>query len=159
MIDRILVPIDDSTLAATALDYAFENFPDAGITVLHGSTPPTRAITSRPAAGSTSGTRVHEPRLSACSTEPNGGPAITERRYGPSRRSAIRHARSSSTRTRRGSTRSSSGATAVTASPAFCWEASRRRSSAGREFRWSSYEGSKPSRPSRIPTIDAAGRG
>jgi nucleotide-binding universal stress UspA family protein len=35
MIGHVLVPIDDSASATSALDYAFENFPDAQITVLH----------------------------------------------------------------------------------------------------------------------------
>ena len=35
MIDRILVPMDDSEMAERALTYALENHPDADITVLH----------------------------------------------------------------------------------------------------------------------------
>jgi len=35
MIERVLVPIDDSEMARRALAYAFENHPDAEITVLH----------------------------------------------------------------------------------------------------------------------------
>ncbi|XVH33359.1 universal stress protein (plasmid) [Haloferacaceae archaeon DSL9] len=35
MIERILVPVDGSESATAALIYAFENFPEADITVLH----------------------------------------------------------------------------------------------------------------------------
>lgn len=35
MPSRILVPMDDSEMAREALEYALENHPDAGITVLH----------------------------------------------------------------------------------------------------------------------------
>lgn len=35
MIQRVLVPIDDSEMARRALAYALENHPDADITVLH----------------------------------------------------------------------------------------------------------------------------
>lgn len=35
MISRILVPMDDSEHATQALEYAFDNFPDADISVLH----------------------------------------------------------------------------------------------------------------------------
>lgn len=35
MISRILVPMDESEMAQRALEYAFENHPDAEITVLH----------------------------------------------------------------------------------------------------------------------------
>lgn len=35
MPSRILVPMDDSEMALEALEYALENHPDAGITVLH----------------------------------------------------------------------------------------------------------------------------
>ncbi|RLM75848.1 universal stress protein [Halorubrum sp. Atlit-26R] len=35
MIDRILVPMDDSDHAEQALAYALENYPDADVTVLH----------------------------------------------------------------------------------------------------------------------------
>lgn len=35
MLSKILVPIDDSEMAQRALEYAFENHPDAEITVLH----------------------------------------------------------------------------------------------------------------------------
>ncbi|RLM51623.1 MULTISPECIES: universal stress protein [unclassified Halorubrum] len=35
MIDRILVPMDDSDHAERALEYALENFPDADVTVVH----------------------------------------------------------------------------------------------------------------------------
>ena len=35
MVSRVLVPMDDSEHAGQALEYAFENFPDAKITVLH----------------------------------------------------------------------------------------------------------------------------
>lgn len=35
MISRVLVPIDDSEMAARALEYALEAHPDAEITVLH----------------------------------------------------------------------------------------------------------------------------
>jgi nucleotide-binding universal stress UspA family protein len=37
MVSRILVPVDDSDMAAGALRYALETFPDATITVLHVS--------------------------------------------------------------------------------------------------------------------------
>jgi len=35
MVSRILVPMDDSEHAAQALEYAFDTFPDAEVTVLH----------------------------------------------------------------------------------------------------------------------------
>lgn len=35
MVSRILVPMDDSDHAGTALEYAFDNFPDADVSVLH----------------------------------------------------------------------------------------------------------------------------
>ena len=35
MVERTLVPIDDSEMAQRALEYALENHPDAEITVLH----------------------------------------------------------------------------------------------------------------------------
>jgi nucleotide-binding universal stress UspA family protein len=35
MVSRVLVPVDDSELAAAALRYALEHFPDAEVTVLH----------------------------------------------------------------------------------------------------------------------------
>jgi nucleotide-binding universal stress UspA family protein len=35
MIERALVPMDDSEMAQRALKYAFESYPDADITVLH----------------------------------------------------------------------------------------------------------------------------
>jgi nucleotide-binding universal stress UspA family protein len=35
MIERILVPLDDSEMALHALEYALENHPDAEVTVLH----------------------------------------------------------------------------------------------------------------------------
>lgn len=35
MIDRILVPMDDSEMSRRALEYALENHPDAEVTVLH----------------------------------------------------------------------------------------------------------------------------
>lgn len=35
MIERVLVPVDDSDLATAGLTYVFENFPEAEITVLH----------------------------------------------------------------------------------------------------------------------------
>lgn len=35
MVSRILVPMDDSEHAAQALEYAFDNFPDAEVTILH----------------------------------------------------------------------------------------------------------------------------
>ncbi|MCL9812264.1 universal stress protein [Natranaeroarchaeum aerophilus] len=35
MVSRVLVPMDDSEHAEDALKYAFENYPDAEITVLH----------------------------------------------------------------------------------------------------------------------------
>lgn len=35
MVERILVPMDDSEHAEQALAYAFENFPDAAVTVVH----------------------------------------------------------------------------------------------------------------------------
>ncbi|MFB6102839.1 MAG: universal stress protein [Haloplanus sp.] len=37
MVSRVLVPVDDSEMAASALRYALETFPDADITVLHVS--------------------------------------------------------------------------------------------------------------------------
>ena len=37
MVSRVLVPVDDSDMAADALRYALETFPDAAITVLHVS--------------------------------------------------------------------------------------------------------------------------
>jgi len=37
MASRVLVPVDDSDMAADALRYALETFPDAAITVLHVS--------------------------------------------------------------------------------------------------------------------------
>jgi len=35
MLSRVLVPMDDSEHAEDALEYAFDNYPDAEITVLH----------------------------------------------------------------------------------------------------------------------------
>jgi nucleotide-binding universal stress UspA family protein len=35
MVDRILVPVDGSEHAATALEYVVENFPDATVVLLH----------------------------------------------------------------------------------------------------------------------------
>jgi nucleotide-binding universal stress UspA family protein len=35
MIERVLVPLDDSEMGMLALEYALETFPDAEITVLH----------------------------------------------------------------------------------------------------------------------------
>ncbi len=49
MIDRVLVPMDDSDLAAKALRYALESYDDAEITVLHV------VGTSTPMMGETAG--------------------------------------------------------------------------------------------------------
>ncbi|WP_253736814.1 universal stress protein [Halohasta salina] len=39
MTDRVLVPVDDSPLAADALDYVFNRRPEAAVTALHVSDP------------------------------------------------------------------------------------------------------------------------
>ncbi|MFB6171606.1 MAG: universal stress protein [Haloarculaceae archaeon] len=51
MVDHVLVPVDDSPLAETALDFALAEFPDAHLTLLHVINPVEGSYAADPTYG------------------------------------------------------------------------------------------------------------
>lgn len=51
MVDHVLVPVDDSPLAETALDFALAQFPEARLTLMHVIEPAEASYAADPAYG------------------------------------------------------------------------------------------------------------